>query len=181
MKQKIQSLAVFCGSMNGIREDYRLAAEQLADCLIKNEIALIYGGAKVGLMGVMADRMLQQGGKVIGIIPEHLVKWEVAHNDLTELHIVSSMHERKSLMATLADAFVILPGGVGSLDEFFEIFTWAKIKLHEKPFGLLNVANYFQHLLNFIDHAVAEGFLHASERAMMSIEYHPETLVRRFL
>ena len=181
MPKKIKAIAVYCGSANGHREEYQEAAKTFADCLVKNNISLIYVGAKIGLMGVIADQMMKQNGEVIGIIPDHLAKWEVAHENITQLHVVSSMHERKSLIAKLADAFVMLPGGVGSLDEFFEIFTWARIKLHAKPFGMLNVANYFNHMINFIDHAVLEGFLRSDDRDLMIIENCPYQLLQRFL
>ena len=154
-----RTICVFCGSNLGIRPVYRAAAERLASLLLQRGIELIYGGGNVGLMGVLADTMLAQGGRVIGVIPQSLLAREVGHRGLTKLHVVSSMHERKALMADLSDAFLALPGGFGTFEEFCEIVTWSQLGIHQKPCGLLNVDGYYDPLLRLFDHAVGEGFL----------------------
>src|SRR2546423_12186279 len=152
-------ICVFCGSNAGARPEYRKAAVELAEALADQRLGLVYGGASVGLMGVIADTVLARGGEVIGVIPRALFRREVAHDHLTTLHEVGSMHERKALMADLSDGFIALPGGFGTFDELFEITTWAQLGLHTKPIGLLNVAGYFTPLLTMVSHAVTEGFL----------------------
>ena len=160
-------ICVFTGSSPGARSEYALAAEQFGRELAARGYELVYGGGRVGLMGALADAVLASGGKVIGVIPKVLLAKEVAHGRLTELRVVASMHERKAMMAELADAFVALPGGLGTLEELCEILTWAQLGLHAKPCGLLNVCNYFDELLAFLDHAVSERFLKSDHRALV--------------
>ena len=152
-------LCVYCGSRHGAQPAYDRAARNLGAALARHGIELVYGGGRVGLMGVLAESVLAHGGKVIGVIPKALVSREVAFLELSDLRIVESMHERKALMADLADAFVALPGGVGTLEELFEILTWAQLGLHHKPCGLLNVDQFYDLLLGFLDHALAENFI----------------------
>ncbi len=163
----IQRICVFCGSSAGNRPEYRACAEQLGVELSRRKIGLIYGGGKVGLMGAIADAALAAGGEAVGVIPEHLMALEVGHRGLTKLHVVRSMHERKALMADLSDAFVALPGGFGTLEEFCEIVTWAQLGLHAKPCGILNVLGYYSPLLAMLDHAVEERFLKPENRALV--------------
>jgi uncharacterized protein (TIGR00730 family) len=155
----MKSITVFCGSSSGFRQEYAKAAKNLAQELVKENIRLVYGGGRVGLMGIIADEVMKNGGEVIGIIPEALDKKEVAHRGITELRVVSSMHERKAMMAELADGFIAMPGGIGTFEEFFEILTWAQLGFHDKPCGILNVADYYDGLLNLCENAVNEGFL----------------------
>jgi uncharacterized protein (TIGR00730 family) len=143
----MKQICVFCGSSSGRGEVYRNAARELAECLHRRGLGLVYGGAQVGCMGVIADTMLQLGSAVVGVIPKSMVAREIAHTGLTGLHIVDTMHQRKALMADLADAFIAMPGAFGTLDEFFEIVTWAQLRIHVKPIGLLNVAQFFNPLL----------------------------------
>ena len=157
-------ICVFTGSSPGRNDEYRQAAMSFGTALIEAGHGLVYGGAHVGLMGAVADAVLAAGGEVIGVLPRSLVEHEIAHQGLTELRLTDSMHERKALMAELSDAFVALPGGFGTLDEFFEALTWGQLGLHEKPCGFLNVAGYFDGLLAFIDHAVDERFLRSEQR-----------------
>jgi uncharacterized protein (TIGR00730 family) len=158
---------VFCGSTSGSRHEYRVAAEELGSELVRRSIGLVYGGSNVGLMGVIADAVLDAGGEVVGVIPENLMAKEVGHKDLTKLHVVRSMHERKALMADLSDAFIALPGGFGTLEEFCEIVTWSQLGLHTKPCGILNVQGYYSPLLAMFDHAVQERFLKPENRALV--------------
>ncbi len=157
---------MFCASSAGRHPEYASAARSLGRFFAQNGIALIYGGGRTGLMGVLAEAVLAGGGQVIGVMPQSLVEKEVAHLGLTELRIVTSMHERKAMMAELADAFIVLPGGYGTFDEFCEILTWSQLMLHAKPCGLWNVSGYWQHLIAMFDHAVAEGFLRPEHRAL---------------
>lgn len=154
----------------GARPVYRLAAERLGSLLAERGIGLVYGGSNVGLMGVLADTVLARGGEVVGVIPRLLEQKEVAHYGLTTLHLVETMHERKALMADLADGFLALPGAYGTFDELCEILTWVQLRLQEKPVGLLNVEGYFDHLLAQLDHAVKEGFLKEPHRALLAVE-----------
>ena len=176
----LKRVCVFAGSNAGARTQYRDAAVDLGRVLAARKIGLVYGGAHVGLMGAVADAILASGGHATGVIPESLVAKEVAHTGLTELRIVSSMHERKALMADLADAFVALPGGWGTWEEFFEVLTWAQLGLHRKPCGLLNVSGYFDPLLSFVDHSVREGFVRREYRAMICVETSAAALLERF-
>jgi len=163
----MKRICVFCGSSRGSRPEYRAAAEGLGAELVRRKIGLVYGGTSVGLMGVLADAVLAAGGEAVGVIPEHLMEREVGHNGLTKLHVVRSMHERKALMADLSDAFVAMPGGYGTLEEFCEVVTWAQLGLHAKPCGVLNVLGYYTPLLAMFDHAVEERFLKPENRALV--------------
>lgn len=173
------SVCVFSGSSLGARPDYVDAATALGRSLAEAGTRIVYGGASVGLMGVMADAALAAGGEVIGVIPESLVAHEVAHAALTDLRTVGSMHERKQLMADLADAFIALPGGYGTLDESFESLTWTQLGLHAKPLGFLNVAGYFDALEAFLDHAEAEGFLRPQHRPLAMFDTDAASLLHR--
>jgi len=163
----MRRVCVFCGSNLGARAEYAESARRLGSALARRGIGLVYGGASVGLMGVLAEAVLAADGEVIGVIPRALATREVAHTGLSELRVVGSMHERKALMAELADAFVALPGGFGMLDELLEVITWAQLGLHRKPIGLLDVAGYFGGLLALVEHAIAERFVHAGHRALL--------------
>jgi hypothetical protein len=170
---------VFCGSAAGIHPAYRAAAEQFGRLLVSSGIRLIFGGGRVGLMGVIADAVLDAGGEAIGVIPQSLIERELDHERLTRLHVVSSMHERKALMADLSDAAVLLPGGFGSLDEFSEVLTWWQLGFHEKPCAVLNVNGYYDGLLAWLDHATREGFVQPAFRAMILVEADPVRLLER--
>ena len=159
---------------------YADTARKLADVLVRHEIELVYGGADKGIMGVLADAVLEQGGKVHGVIPQMLLEKEIAHEGLTELHVVNSMHDRKTMMAALSDGFIALPGGYGTLEEIIEIITWGQLRFHEKPCGLLNVEGYFDHLLAWVGHAFEEGFLRRENRDMLLVDADPVGLVQKF-
>ncbi|MFL5554213.1 MAG: TIGR00730 family Rossman fold protein [Gemmatimonadaceae bacterium] len=176
----MRRLAIFCGSNPGSRPDYVEGAKSLARLLSARGIGIVYGGSSVGLMAALADAMLDEMGDVIGVIPRMLVEREVANKTLTDLRIVDSMHARKAMMAELADGFVALPGGIGTLEEFFEIWTWGQLGMHEKPCGLLNIAGYFDPLLAFLDRAVEEKFVRDTHRAMVVVESDPLALLARF-
>ena len=163
----MKRICVYCGSNPGSRPIYAEAARDLADVLVRHECELVYGGADKGIMGVIADAVLALGGKVHGVIPKMLCEKELAHQGLTELHIVASMHERKTMMAALSDGFIAMPGGYGTLEEIIEIITWGQLRFHDKPCGLLNIEGYFDHLLQYLDHAMAEGFLRPENRQML--------------
>jgi uncharacterized protein (TIGR00730 family) len=163
----MKSICVFCASSLGEREDYQLAADKLGHILARHNIHLIYGGAKVGLMGAVADAALQSGGKVTGVIPHFLSGKEIAHAGLSELIFVESMHERKQKMSQLADGFIALPGGYGTLEELLEIITWAQLGLHHKPVVVVNINGYYNHLIQLLDHMAAEGLLKERHRRMM--------------
>ena len=173
----VTRICVFCGSSVGNRPAYRKAAVDLAEALVRRGLGLVYGGARVGLMGVLADTMLQHRGEVIGVIPQALLDREIAHAGLADLRVVGSMHERKALMVELADGFIALPGGYGTLEEFSEVVTWAQLGLHRKPCGLLDVDGYFDPLLALFDGAVAAGFLRPENRALVLKANDPETLL----
>lgn len=177
---RLANICVYCGSSPGRVDTYAASARELAATLVARDIGLVYGGASVGIMGLLADAVMAEGGRVIGVIPESLVQKEVAHHGLSELRITQSMHERKMLMADLSDGFIALPGGIGTLEEIFEIWTWAQLGLHAKPCGLLNVAGYYDTLSEFLDHTVAEAFLQPSHRAMLHVESAPGRLLDRF-
>lgn len=176
----MKSICVYCGSSHGRQDAYSSAAHDLAKSLVDRNLKLVYGGASVGIMGMVADAVLQLGGQAVGVIPEALARKEVAHTNLTELHVTQSMHERKTLMAELSDGFIALPGGIGTLEEIFEIWTWAQLGLHRKPCGLLNVKGYFDSLTTFLDHAVAEQFVKKPHRSMLIVEHEPRALLDRF-
>lgn len=175
----LQQLCVYCGSSPGRRPDYLAAAEALAAALLRRRLGLVYGGASLGLMGRLADAVLAGGGRVVGVIPEALVGQEIAHPGLSELHITASMHARKARMAELADGFIALPGGLGTLEELVEIWTWGQLSLHRKPCALLNVAGYYDALIAFLDHASAEGFIRPPHRQMLIIDDDPDRLLAR--
>ena len=176
----MRRICVFCGSSPGLLPAYTKAAEELGRFLAVSKIALVYGGAKVGLMGAMADAALKAGGEVIGVIPEHLMAREVGHKGLTKMHVVGSMHERKALMSDLSDAFIAMPGGLGTLEEFCEVLTWSQLGLHQKPCGLLNVRGFFDGLLSFIDHSIDERFVRPENRSMVIVSRSPGTLLELF-
>ncbi len=174
----MRRICVFCGSSTGTDPIHADAATRLGRHLAAKGVGMVYGGGGIGLMGLAADAALAGGGEVIGVIPRSLWALEVGHARLTENHVVGSMHERKAKMAELADGFVALPGGIGTLEELFEVWTWAQLGLHHKPVGLLNVAGYFDALLGFLDDMVAKGFLHADHRAMLAVADDPDALLR---
>jgi uncharacterized protein (TIGR00730 family) len=175
----MKRICVFCGSSPGRSASYAAAASELGRLLAKRGIGLVYGGANVGLMGALANAVMDAGGDVIGVIPQSLVKYEVAHRGLPDLRVVASMHERKAMMAELADGFIAMPGGNGTLEEFFEVLTWAQLGEHSKPCGLLDIDDYYSHLLAFLDHAVEERFLRPEHRKMLVVESSPEAILDR--
>jgi len=176
----MQAICVFTGSSVGRRGSYRAAAQSLGQELAGRGLALVYGGGNVGLMGVIADQVLADGGAVTGVIPESLQQREVAHEGLTALHVVDTMHERKAMMAELSDGFIAMPGGLGTLEELFEVLTWAQLGFHGKPCGLLNVDGYYDELINFIDKQVDERFVMQAHRDMIYVERDPASLLERF-
>lgn len=176
----MQRICVYCGSNRGGSASYAEAARQLADVLVHHDLELVYGGASKGTMGVLADAVLERGGTVHGVIPKMLEEKEIAHKSLTKLHVVASMHERKSMMAALSDGFIALPGGFGTLEELIEVLTWGQLRFHDKPCGLLNVAGYFDKLLEYLDHAHAEGFVRAENRAMLLCDSEATGLLQQF-
>ena len=171
---------MYCGSNSGSRPIYADAARELADVLVRHDFELVYGGADKGIMGVIADAVLELGGKVHGVMPKMLCEKELAHQGLTELHVVSSMHERKTMMAALSDGFIAMPGGYGTLEEIIEIITWGQLRFHDKPCGLLNIDGYFDHLLKYLDNAMAEGFLRDENRRMLLCADTAVGLVQQF-
>jgi len=173
----IKRICVFCGSNHGARSTYTDAAQQLGKALVSQGVGLVYGGGSIGLMTVVANAVLEEKGEVIGVIPHALSSKEFAHDGLTELHLVSSMHERKAMMAELSGAFIAMPGGFGTLDEFFEIVTWAQLGLHTKPIGLLNVEGYFDLLLKFVDYMQRERFISTEHRQLIITSHDPEELL----
>ena len=174
-------ICVFCGSSPGARPSYRDAARAFGELLAERGIGLVYGGGNVGLMGVVADAAMARGGEVIGVIPEGLVAREVAHRGLPDLRVVSSMHERKALMSSLADAFVALPGGIGTLEELFEVWTWAQLGIHAKPCALLDVDGFYTSLVRFLDHVTEQRFLREEQRAMLIVERAGPALLDRLM
>jgi uncharacterized protein (TIGR00730 family) len=175
----IRSICVYCGANAGVLPDYADAARRTAALLTENGITIVYGGGSVGLMGILADAALASGGSVIGVIPRHLTAREIAHDRLTELHVVGSMHERKALMMELSDAFIALPGGLGTLEELFEILTWSQLGLHAKPCGLLNVRGYYDPLVALLDRAVDQRFLRPEHRGLLLAESDVGRLLER--
>lgn len=176
----MKKVCVFCGSSPGARPEYARAAEQLGRVLVEREIGLVYGGASVGLMGKVAETVLSGGGDVIGVIPSGLVKMEVAYEGLPDLRVVDSMHERKAMMADLADGFIAMPGGLGTIEEIFEVLTWAQLGIHEKPCGFLNIYRYYDHLITFLEGAVGEQFIRADHRTMVLVDEKPKRLLDQF-
>ena len=176
----MKRIAVFCGSSTGIDNDFTIAAESLGSELVKNGLGMVFGGGAIGLMGIIAKKMLKSGGEVIGVIPENLFKKQLALRDLTDLRIVGSMHERKALISELSDGFIAMPGGLGTIEEIFEVLTWSQLGIHTKPCGFLNVCNYFKHLINFLDHMTDQNFIDDKHRSMIIIEENPEILLAKF-
>jgi uncharacterized protein (TIGR00730 family) len=175
----VKRLCVFCGSSTGRQPVYADAARALGEALARRGLGLVYGGGSVGLMGVLAEAALGAGGEVIGVLPRGLASKELAHDGLSQLHLVDTMHERKALMASLADGFVALPGGLGTLEELLEVFTWAQLGIHRKPVGLVNVAGYWDHLLALLAHAVGEGFVRPEYAALLQAAPTPAALLER--
>lgn len=173
----LTTICVFCASSSGSDPRYAESARAFGDLLARTSRSVVYGGGNTGLMGALAEGVLSAKGEIVGVMPRHLVEREVAHRGLTRLDIVTSMHERKASLAEMADAFVGLPGGLGTLEEFTEIWTWGQLGLHRKPYGLLNVAGYYTPLLEFLDHAVARGFMHPEHRAMVHVAEDPAALL----
>jgi len=176
----MKKIAVFCGSSAGNKDVYTQAANHLAEVLAGNKLTLVYGGARVGLMGVLANRMLEKNSHVIGIMPQFLVDKEVAHSGLTELIKVDSMHERKALIQEMADGFIALPGGFGTIEEIFEMITWSQLNLHSKPCAFFNVHGYYNHMDIFLENCVKEGFIARGYKEMIIIEDDPEMIISRF-
>jgi uncharacterized protein (TIGR00730 family) len=176
----MKRLCVYCGSSSGRQPDYARVARQLARAMVSRNIDLVYGGASVGVMGEIANAVLEEGGDVIGIIPKGLFVKEVAHTGITELREVDSMHERKALMAELSDGFIALPGGLGTIEEILEIITWSQLGMHRKPCGLLNVCHYYDKLIGFLDHAVSEQFIKTSHRSTILIDERVDVLLEKF-
>lgn len=174
----MKRICVFCGSSAGSQAEYRASAEELGAELTRRNIGLVYGGGNVGLMGAIADSVLQAGGEAIGVIPEHLMTREIGHKQLTKLHVVKSMHERKAMMADLSDAFIALPGGFGTFEEFFEVVTWSQLGLHLKPCGIINVLDYYTPLLEMLDHAMEQGFLKPQNRGLILSRDTPKDLLQ---
>ena len=174
----MRRICVYCGSSPGSRSRYADGAKALADVLVRHDLELVYGGANKGIMGVIANAVLERGGRVHGVIPQMLMDKEIAHRGLTELHVVTSMHARKTMMAALSDGFIAMPGGFGTLEEIIEIVTWGQLRFHDKPCGLLNIDGYFDHLLAYLDHAQREGFLRRENRDMLLVDSDPAGLVR---
>jgi uncharacterized protein (TIGR00730 family) len=179
MPTHMTRLCVFCGTNAGSRPEYGAAARELGALLAAEGIELVYGGASVGIMGELADAVQEGGGHVTGIIPQQLIQKEAAHRGISDLIVVASMHQRKSQMADLSDGFIALPGGIGTLEGFFEILTWGQLGIHAKPSGILNVAGYFDALSGFLDHAVREGFLTEAHRNAIIVESSPDRLLER--
>ncbi len=173
----MKRVCVYCGSSPGKLPEYLESACDLARELVRRDIALVYGGASVGIMGKLADTVLEEGGEVIGVIPQSLVEKEVSHGGLSELKIVASMHERKSLMADISDGFIALPGGLGTIEELFEVLTWSQLGFHQKPCALLNVKQYYDSLSAFLDHAVTQEFVKDIHRNMLLVEEQPDKLL----
>ncbi|MBR9970379.1 TIGR00730 family Rossman fold protein [Magnetospirillum sulfuroxidans] len=176
----MRRVCVFCGSNPGIRPEYADAARGLAAALVARGLELVYGGGNVGLMGIVADAVMTAGGTVTGIIPEALMRMEAGHRDVSRLHVVGSMHERKAMMAEMSDAFIALPGGIGTLEEVFEVWTWGQLGLHAKPAGFLDVGGFYRHLHAFLDHMTAEGFLKQRHRDMVTLSSDPMVLLDGF-
>src|ERR1700744_813167 len=176
---QMKRIAVYCGSNKGVRPEYLAAAEQLGALLAREKIELVYGGGMVGLMGAVANATLKHGGHVIGVIPEKLLIKEVAHEKLPDLRIVKNMHERKALMAELSDGFIALPGGYGTFEEFFEVLAWSQLGWHQKPFGLLNIAGFYDHLMAFLDHTTNEGFIRPKHRELVIVENDVDKILAR--
>jgi len=177
----VKAICVYCGANAGASPRFAEEARALARALVERNLSLVYGGGKVGLMGVIADEVLRLGGEVTGVIPTALVEREVGHAGLTRQFIVKDMHERKAMMAQLADGFIAMPGGLGTLEELFEMLTWAQLGIHSKPIGLLNVDGYYDGLVNFVRHATEQELVRPQHAALMMVENDAEALMRRFV
>jgi uncharacterized protein (TIGR00730 family) len=175
----MKRIAVYCGSSTGIGDKYSISAKELGLALVKNRLGLVFGGGLIGLMGVIARSMLEIGGEVIGVIPEALYKKQLALQGLTDLRIVGSMHERKAVITDLSDGFIAMPGGLGTIEEIFEALTWTQLGIHTKPCGFLNIQNYFNHLIEFLDHMSDQNFVDKNHRSMIIFEENPELLLTR--
>jgi len=175
----MRRVCVFCGSRVGIDDCYRAAAVELGQLLVRSNVGLVYGGGSVGLMGVIADAVLDAGGEVIGVIPESLATEELLHSRVADMRVVPTMHARKALMAELSEAFIAMPGGFGTFEEFFEVVTWSQLRLHQKLTGLLNVGGFYDPLVRLVDHAVQEGFIKLKHRELLIVEERPDVLLRR--
>ncbi len=173
----LKSICVYCGSNTGADPAYADAARAVGAALARSGVRLVYGGGQVGLMGILADAAIDAGGDVLGVIPDFLHHKEIAHPRVSDMRIVTTMHERKMIMAEEADAFIAMPGGLGTLEELFEMWTWSQLGRHDKPLGLLNINGYWDQMLAFLDHMQAEGFVEARHRAMLACEENPETLI----
>ncbi len=180
-RSEIRRICVFCGSSPGARSAYLKAAQRLGELLAERKIGMVFGGGCVGLMGAAADAALAKGGEVIGVIPDSLLRREIGHRGVTKLHVVKSMHERKALMADLSDAFIALPGGYGTLEEFAEVVTWSQLGIQVKPCGLLNVEGYWDGLLKFLDHAVDEQFVRPENSQLILVATSPESMLERLV
>lgn len=176
----IKSLCVYCGASDGTLPVYTDAARLLAAAMVRQDIALVYGGGNIGLMGTIADEVLRLGGEVTGVIPTALVEREIGHQGLTRLHIVETMHQRKAMMAELADGFIAMPGGIGTLEELFEVLTWSQLGFHDKPIGLLNAHGFYDGLITFIDHVASHGFLRTQHRQLLMHDAEPTGLLKQF-
>ena len=176
----MKSICVFCGSHNGTREAYREEAARLGSTLAERNLCLVYGGASVGLMGAVADAVINAGGRAVGVIPQSLIDMEIAHTGLADLHVVASMHERKALMAQLSDGFIALPGGIGTLEELFEIMTFAQLRFHQKPCGLLNIEGYYDKLIDFLNNAETQGFVNSAQTRYLLVDETVDGLLDGF-
>jgi hypothetical protein len=175
----MKRIAVYCGSNKGTRPEYTAAAQELGALLAREKIELVYGGGMLGLMGALAEAVLKNGGHVIGVIPEKLVIKEVVHENLPDLRVVKTMHERKALIAELSDGFIALPGGYGTFEEFFEVLAWGQLGWHQKPFGLLNIAGFYTPLIQFLDHTMTEGFIRPKHRELVIMESQADKILQR--
>ncbi|MEH0018221.1 MAG: TIGR00730 family Rossman fold protein [Desulfobacter sp.] len=176
----MKRVCVYCGSSDGRKKEYKAAARALGRTMLDRGIGLVYGGAQIGIMGEIANTVVNGGGEVIGIMPKSLADREIYHTGLTRLEIVDSMHERKAMMADFSDGFIALPGGLGTIEEIFEVLTWAQLGFHQKPCALLNALGYYDELSAFLNHSVAEGFVNTESRSMLMTEADPEQLLERF-
>jgi uncharacterized protein (TIGR00730 family) len=176
----MKSICVYCGSSAGSSKIYGAAASNLAASMFKRQLSLVYGGGNVGLMGIIADEVMRLGGNVTGVIPQALMDKEVGHTNLSQLHIVRNMHERKALMAELSDGFIAMPGGIGTLEELFEMFTWLQLGFHEKPLGLLNIDGFYDSLIVFLKQTVQKDFLQQKHLDLLLIDSDPDRLLQRF-
>lgn len=179
--QEIKSVCVYCGSQDGRDPAYAAAARDMGDALADRGIGLVYGGGGIGMMGQIADRVLERGGSVVGVIPQALMRVEIAHAGITQMHVTTDMHERKAMMADLSDAFITMPGGLGTMEELFETWTWAQLGYHAKPLGLLNVNGYFDGLLQFLDRTVQHGYVREDHRRTLIVDTEPQALLAKFV